>query len=161
MSPPFSLLLFCSFLLEGKFQGPQDTVRPIGPVRESSTPWYICLFGLLSFFASFTEKRHSFIWSVLNHIYVFWMFLITEESPAQTCLDRSGLFPLSKFFSYKNTGGRNVSDFWECSFWLGHIWCFAVLIYSQISELSFQGCIYHIYLKEIGGTKGAMATSTL
>lgn len=135
LSPPFSLLLFCPFLLRGKLQKPQATVTAIGPIRESSSPWYICSFGLLPFFAFFREERLSYVWSVLNHSYTFWIFSLLmsqtiEESPCCLPIHHGDLFLIK-------LQGVEMFLISGCSFWLGHIWHFAVQIYAPISELSF------------------------
>lgn len=109
--------------------------------RATYSPWSICLLGLLSFFAFFTEERLSFMWSVLNHFCIFWMELQHWlDEPNSWGIPLLSACPLRRYVSNKDIVVRNVSGFCESVSpgWLGCIWHFASLIHAHISELNFQ-----------------------
>lgn len=151
MYPPFSVsVLSLSF----KREAPETS-------RYSKTNWasqrelltLIYLFIWPSVFLCLFYRGNTFLHMkcpepLLCFLNVFWF-----DEPNHLGVSLLSAYPLSKFVSHKKKQRVEMFLISGCSFWLGHIWCFAVLIYAQISELSFQWCIYHIHLKEIGGTK--------
>ena len=103
----------------------------------------ICLIGLLSFFACFTEQRLFVMWNVLNHFWIFWIELQHElDEPNNKGISLLSACPLMKLVSNKDTVVRNASGFCETVSRgsLGQIWHFASRFHAQISELSFQWC---------------------
>lgn len=108
--------------------------------REHHTPIYLLIW--LSVFFCLLYRGMKCPEPLLYFLNVF-----SFDEPSNWGVSLLSAYPLGRFVSYN----RGYKCFWflrECSFWLGRIWCFAVLIYAQISELSFHWCICHIHLKK-------------